>query len=945
MHQHSDSSDPEPDVSGLCQTSISEETHEMMICSDGDGPGSYLPPPHIAARFYRSSTARRKSSATSSRRNSMSSHHSSRSTRSAHGGPYSTHVAQHLRRASIIETRKARLAERAAHAEKVRLRAAMAKAAPRVSPISEERAIAAKQARERFLAQVAANCAEEVKRAKRVAEDTREKKAAEHIKLKEDLEERAAEAERRRLLHNLQQGQRRAKASSLQSVEEKKVITRPWKPRNDEEAAKLIQKAWRNRQRRHIVSDFMQLGLTVENIQETSFEDVGVLLSQGKVLACTSKMLKLCGLQDGEGGSLGERTATRTFLSSFLILGHPSYVLSQYGVQEQDLSVKAKDLLLAFGRIVSTAPNSQFSPLSTQLAALSEAYSSFQTAFTAWKRHDASTLINTMLLQFVELDAIWQTVKNNTDGDVAADYREGIKHNQTLLLARLKRLAGPEKALQMIRYAIRTRRSSSAKKKPAGDVRPRETSNVMDTSTGSVVSAVSAALAHTQTGRLVASNSNRSSPLDPQRRSKSALPDNRTMVHELAINKEYRIDLKAMLENRESFIIAMSANIRAGMQSQKNDEWIVNMARYIRANLLGLVIPGKSLHVLISETLDPAMIANQVKMGAFSYQKFFAFMDTILPKLCAPVRDAEIKALAEDQSEDFVERLARLHYVIDLLRVDNANFSLQRSAPAIIERASQYEDECFRHRMGALQPNKMIRWWAHALTKTREGSTRRAAEGSPVRTCRVTLDKIYMQGLVDLAIAVTTLADNDVPETLELDQERIQRIRSEILRMIAIDSILLTAKNLLKRDVRSQWKAEAQRMWDLPYNDSQAFFSIVENRYAMPPSTKSQLSGTIERVLVDARNRQATHPVMKVLLQKMKTHVFTRLSAASADERVRATTTASEVLASSGLPEFVVQIGALVDELTKVAAVDRAAHGKWYDDVAAFALSHMPESS
>ena len=112
--------------------------------------------------------------------------------RSAHGGPQSTHIAQHLRRASILQSRKDKAADRNAHAEKVRLRAAMNKAAPRVSTNSEERALAAQQARERYLAQVKANCAEEVKRSKRVAQEKREKRAAELLKLKEDMEERHA---------------------------------------------------------------------------------------------------------------------------------------------------------------------------------------------------------------------------------------------------------------------------------------------------------------------------------------------------------------------------------------------------------------------------------------------------------------------------------------------------------------------------------------------------------------------------------------------------------------------------------------------------------------------------------------------------------------------------------------------------------------------------------
>ena len=937
MHPHSDSSDLEPDVPSPGQNTISEETHEMMICSDGDGPSNYLPPPHIAARFYRSTNPRRKSAA-SSRRNSMSSHHSSRSTRSAHGGPFSTHVAQHLRRASIIETRKARLAEKAAHAEKVRLRAAMAKAAPRISPVSEERAIAAKQARDRFLAQVAASCAEEVKRAKRVAEDTREKKAAEHLKLKEDMEERAAEAEKRRVLFNLHQSQRRAKASSLQSVEEKRVITEPWIPRNDEEAARLIQKAWRNRQRRQIVSNFMQLGLTVENIQKTSFEDVGILLSQENVLACTAKMLKLCGLQDGEGGGLGEKTAVRVFLSSFLVLGHPAYVLSNAGPQEYDLSVKAKDLLLAFGELISTSQKPQFSPLPTQLATLSGAYSSFQAAFTAWKNHDSSVLINTMLAQFVELDAIWQTVKNDTNGEVAADYREGIQKNQTMLLVSLKRLAGPEKAMEMVKTAVKARRKANSRKKPAIEARPRAASSVMENSTV-------AALTPTST-QSPATTINSPTDVVPagRRKTTSTLPDNRMIMHELAINKEYRIDVNSKVENRETFMRTTSSNMRVGLESQYSEAWIVAMAKETRDKLLGLVAPGKSLHSIISETLDPAMIASQVKIGGFSYQKFFSFMNTVLPKLCAPVRDAEVKAIAEDQSQDPIDRLARLYYVIDLLSIDNANFTLQRHAAALLESAPMYERGCFTARLKGGSPNKTSRWWSRASSKTQEASSRRVAEGSFGPPGRVTPDKIYMQGLTDLVIAVTALEDDDVPETLELDRERIVRIRSEVLRMITIDSMLLTAKNLLKRDVRSQWNTEAQRMWELPYDDSQAFFSILDSRYAMPPATKSQLSGTIERVLVDARNSQATHPVMKVLLQKLKTHVFTRLSAASADERVRATATASEVLASSGLPEFVVQIGALVEELTKVADVDRAAHGEVYDDVARLAARESAET-
>lgn len=123
-------------------------------------------------------------------------------------------------------------------------------------------------------------------------------------------------------------------------------------------------------------------------------------------------------------------------------------------------------------------------------------------------------------------------------------------------------------------------------------------------------------------------------------------------------------------------------------------------------------------------------------------------------------------------------------------------------------------------------------------------------------------------------------------------------------------------------------------MWDLPYSSSpSAFVAVVESRYALPPTTKQQLTTFITRVFGEAREGRSNHPVMKVLLKKVKAHVLARLSAASSEERIRASTTATEVLGSGGMPEFVGRIGEVVHELVRVAEVDREAHAEWYDRI------------
>src|SRR5689334_24386891 len=83
------------------------EEPDMIASSDTENGQTFAPPPRIAARSYRYANNRRKSSAASSRRNSLSSTHSHTSNRSYRDTCQSHHVAQHLRRASILEDRKA----------------------------------------------------------------------------------------------------------------------------------------------------------------------------------------------------------------------------------------------------------------------------------------------------------------------------------------------------------------------------------------------------------------------------------------------------------------------------------------------------------------------------------------------------------------------------------------------------------------------------------------------------------------------------------------------------------------------------------------------------------------------------------------------------------------------------------------------------------------------
>jgi hypothetical protein len=927
-------------------------------------------PPHIAARFYRRSSSARRASDKSSRRSSMSSLHSHHSSTTTHGSPQSNYIAQHLRRTSILETRKARLADRAAHAEKVRLRATVAKAATRNLQI-EERALAAQQARERLLAEITAKCEDEVRRAKKKAEDTREMKAAKHARLRLEMAEKFAEAEKRRL--DYQQKHRRQRTNSSHSEGDIHAEKPVLESLTRDDAAQLIQRAWRNHHSKAVMNSFRTLDLSVERIRSMSFDDLGALLSEENVLSTMAKVLRLCGLQDMEGGDMAERGAVRTFLSSYLILTHPSEVMSRDGEQEQDLIEKARDLLVVFEQVVTQLSiDYRSTTKSSDLQTLREAYSVFFSAFHAWKSHDSTVLVEIMLAQFVELELIWQTVKDDREGGVADDYNQGIRHNQILLLAKLKRLAGAEKAMDLVKKAIRKakrerRRSTSSKQ---AIPRSAAVTTSAENNPESVSSPISETFNSVESVVLRELDKQRLSPHESFVKVLTALPENRVLVHELLLNKEYRIEQASYTAPRQRIIKHMIDMMRRDVEAGLGTKWIVAMATVIQDRLLRSLRPGNSLHILISEALDPKVIEAQCNSGVFSYDRFFDFMSGILPKLCAPFRDPEVKAFSEDVSGDAIDRLSRLMAIIDLLSLDHTNFMIHMAAPQLIQEAPGYEQRTFERGLadGSIVLEKAKRFWQVNRGVVLEEMRRRDPENVNSHI-QPSVSKIYAQGLADIVLGNSPVSEDIVPETLELDYNRLSRLHMKAFSIVATASILLTAKNLLKRDARSHWKAEADRIVSLDFTETrpERVMSIIESTHPMPSTARSQLLSTIKRVVgpvitasVSAELSQSpqvevvsgstlstqndsgvnelsapsfTDPVGKLLLSRLRTHVLSRLNAASASERIRATTTASQSLAAAGMPEFVNDVGKLVDDLSKVREADWTGHSSVYEGI------------
>ncbi|KAM0484954.1 hypothetical protein ACHAP7_002973 [Fusarium lateritium] len=942
----------------------------------------YTPPPHIAARFYRPSQARRRDSAASSRRNSISSAHSrcSSTQPSSHrGGEQSKHIAQHLRRASFLEDRRARLADRAAHAEKVRLRAALAKATHRDISLSEERSIAAQQARERNLAEIVANCAEEVKKAKQVAEFMKEKREHDIAKMKAQMEERMAEAERRKeelrtkKLSKRNRGQSVMARKPMDSLRD--IVQQERRKPTQEEAAISIQWWWRGYLRKRAIAEFNDLGLTVDGIRDTHFDTVVELLAQERVLVITARLLRLCGLEEGETGSVGEMAAVRTFLSAFLILGHPNQVLSNKNdngerevvdalnnhrlpstdlanPQLQDLVGKARDLLIAYENILSrlTSANKYTMPPALKNT-LPEAYATFHNAFIAWKSRDSNALIEVMLMQFVELDAIYHTVKDTTDDAATALYKKSIQDNQLMLIVRIKKLAGPEKGKKLIFDAVSEARKARSAKKKTGDTKPRVAENAPVEASETAKSLVSSESQTLTPPATPASKAQEKAPA-PKTGLNGLLPNNRVVVHELAINKEYQISTDEYKELQSERSAPIYMEMRATVDdddSQINFQFFALLASNIKQKLQRLLKPGNSMYNLIGEILDPEMAERQFALGNFSYEKFFTAMASLLPKLCAPFRDEEVKELVQTKLADgnIIDRVEALNGFIDLMLCDYINYLMRIAAPQLIESAAPYEAKRFAEDVekGQLGLAAAEATWKASRSKVLTELQRRDPEGMNHPRSRPTAGRFYAQMLVDIFTKISPAPIEEVPEMLRLDYNRISQVSTTVQRIITAGAVLLQCKNILKRDVRSSWKMEASRIMAVleanhPLQATvDGVMAALESGRSMPTATKGHLRALVTKVLTASRDMaengsEPREPVLRLLLTRLRGNILARLAAGSASEKVKAANTAGEKLASLGLSEFVDRVREISNLLEKIGNVDRAAHGPWWDAVA-----------
>lgn len=275
------------------------------------------------------------------------------------------------------------------------------------------------------------------------------------------------------------------------------------------------------------------------------------------------------------------------------------------------------------------------------------------------------------------------------------------------------------------------------------------------------------------------------------------------LAHEIAVNENFELKQDSLPENslagrvkhivHQAFWDVLESELNADPPEY---EHAIKLFEEIREILLSFLTPGGNrLRNQICEVLDTDLIRQQAKHSAVDIQGLANYVINTMGKLCAPVRDDDIRELKA--TGNIVEVLRQIFHVLDLMKMDMVNFTIKSIRPHLQRQLVEYErtkfQEILEETPSALdQTTEWIKESVNeellsisALTPGAENSSK------PSLSPTVVLNNSYLK------LLQWNYRKKDLPETLVTDGARLQELTEKLNQLKIIACLSLITKNMV----------------------------------------------------------------------------------------------------------------------------------------------------
>ncbi|XP_058718595.1 T-complex protein 11-like protein 2 isoform X1 [Poecile atricapillus] len=280
---------------------------------------------------------------------------------------------------------------------------------------------------------------------------------------------------------------------------------------------------------------------------------------------------------------------------------------------------------------------------------------------------------------------------------------------------------------------------------------------------------------------------------------------NWTLAHEIAVNANFCIKHEDYPQN--SFAGTVKQIVHKAfwdhLESELNEdppeyEHAIKLFEEIKEILLSFLTPGANrIHNQICEVLDTDLIRQQAEHNAVDIPGLANYIINTMGKLCAPIRDNDIKQLKA--TDNIVELLRQIFRVLDLMKMDMANYRIKSLRPYLWHNLVDYErtkfQEILEETPSAL--NLTTEWIKESIEDelssiSDESSSSPGADCSskPIISPTLVLNNGYLK-LLQWDYCKT------IPETLITDEVRLQELREKLNQLKVIACVSLITNNMV----------------------------------------------------------------------------------------------------------------------------------------------------
>ncbi|XP_015433465.1 PREDICTED: T-complex protein 11-like protein 1 [Dufourea novaeangliae] len=271
---------------------------------------------------------------------------------------------------------------------------------------------------------------------------------------------------------------------------------------------------------------------------------------------------------------------------------------------------------------------------------------------------------------------------------------------------------------------------------------------------------------------------------------------NMALAHEIAVDKNFqlqKVELEDGTFHRRVKEIMHKAfwNLLAEQLAEDppNYTQALVLLNDIKERLDELVLPHHAkIRENLKEVLDVDLIKQQAEKGVLDFQHYAQYVISIMSKVCAPVRDSMIRELG--QKTDVIEVFRGIMEILQLMRLDLANFTITMMRPNIVAWSIEYEKAKFAEflKINANGLQHTEKWLLRHFDPTKI-----IADSADINTVRQTTHCLLTEAYLDL------LEWDFSPdaETLMLDQGRLLELRDKTSRLSVIGAVILLSNNTI----------------------------------------------------------------------------------------------------------------------------------------------------